>query len=135
MLDQIHDHLEVLQGDIIKYPYGYQAQEFSIEMAQGDQWLDEVVSKPYIPFLPAVRASSVEIKKQLQAMGGGSFSCDLDDILTNEGCVNWEAEGPVCPDMCKYEGYDGPEFQPSTCDPMSGCFDHGLNGFMCAGVA
>ena len=54
LLDQIHDHLEALQDDIIKYPYGYQVQDLSLELSQGDQWLHEVDSKPCIPFLPAV---------------------------------------------------------------------------------
>ena len=108
LLDQIHDHLEALQDGIIKDPYGYQVQDFSLELSQGDQWLHEVNSKPYITFLPTFRARSAEIKKQFQALDDGSFPRDLDDILPEEGCVNWEAEGPVCPDMCKYKGCNGP---------------------------
>jgi len=134
-LDQIHDHIEALQDDIIKDPYSYQVQDFSLELSQGDQWLHMFDSKPYIPFLPAIRARSAEIKKQLQALGDGSFPRELDDILPDEFCVNWEAEGPVCPGMCKYEGCDGPEFLSTSCDPKSGFCSHGLNDLMCAGVA
>ena len=133
-LDQIHNHLEALQDDITKDSWGMFAQSFSLELAQDDQWLHMFANLPYIPFLPAVRARATEIKKQLQALDAGSFPRDLDDILHDETCVVWEAEGPPCPDMCKYEGCHGPEFQLVACDTISGECYHGLNDFMCVGV-
>ena len=89
---------------------------------------------PYIPFLPALRARSAEIKKQLQALDAGSFPRDLDDILPDETCVVWEAEGPPCPDMCKYDGCHGPEILFASCEANSGICYHGSNDFMCDGV-
>ena len=67
-------------------------------------------------------------------MNSGSFPRDLDNILPDEVCVDWEAEGSPCPDFFKYEGYQSPEIKLLKFDTKYGIWTRGLSDYMCMGV-
>ena len=75
--DQIHNHIEALQDDFTKEPWGFMAQGFSIDLSQYDHWLHMIDNGSYTPFLSKVQSRSSWIKNQLQALDAGSFSRDL----------------------------------------------------------
>jgi len=140
-LDQLHSHLNAIKSEVIKDSYNEFADQFDLELDQNsNQWayvLDGNVS--YFPLLPAIKARSGDIMKQLDAIDTGSVPPrDLDDIKFWEKCVDWQSEGPAksaCYESCFYDGCYRPEFTiPAACDEERGICTHGVSDALCEGV-
>ena len=139
-LDQVHNHLNAIKTEVPKDSYNDLADSFSLELDQNsDQWLHYVENQTYIPFLPAIKARSADIMKQLDAMSKGSIPPrDLNDIKWWETCVNWKSEAPPqssCYENCYYDGCYRRDFTiPSFCDEERGVCSHGVMDALCEGV-
>merc|ERR1712232_123711 len=113
-LDQVHNHLNAIKTEVLKDPYNDFADNFGLELDQSSNtWLHYIGNKTYIPFLPAIKARSADIMKQLDAIDNGSIPPrDLNDIKWWETCVNWNSEAPPqssCYEKCYYDGCYRPD--------------------------
>jgi len=104
-----------------------------------DQWLHYIGNNTYVPFLPALKARSAEIMKQLDAIDKGSVPPrDLNDIKWWETCVDWKSEAPPpssCYENCFYDGCYRPDFTiQAYCDEERGVCSHGMIDEKCEGV-
>merc|ERR1712176_685810 len=140
-LDQIYNHLDAIKTEVPKDPYNEFADIFDLELDRNsDQWLHKLDGNvTYIPFLPAVKARSDDIMKQLDAIDKGSFPPrDLDDIKFWEQCVDWQWESPpksACYESCFYDGCFRPDFTiPAACDEATGVCTHAVSDALCEGV-
>merc|ERR1712176_1497734 len=140
-LDQIYNHLDAIKTEVVKDPYNEFADIFDLELDRNsDQWLHKLDGNvTYIPFLPAVKARSYDIMKQLDAIDKGSFPPrDLDDIKFWEPCVDWQWESPpksACYESCFYDGCFRPDFTiPAACDEATGVCTHAVSDALCEGV-
>jgi len=145
-VDQLHSHLNAISTEVLKDSYNDSADKFHLELDQNsDQWVDyyngtmTYLGSAYIPFLPAIKARSADIMKQLDAIDKGNVPPrDLDDIKFWEVCVNWKSEGPpesACHENCFYDGCYFNSFMPPTvCDEERGVCVHGIIDPSCEGV-
>jgi len=140
-LDQLYSHLDAIKSEVPKDSYNEFADHFDLELDQNsDQWLHNLDGNvTYVPFLPAIKARSNDIMKQLEAIDEGSVPPrDLDDIKFWEQCVDWRSTGPpesACYENCFYDGCFRPDFIiPAFCDENTGSCTHGVSDALCDGV-
>mmetsp|Transcript_45226 Transcript_45226/g.110175 ORF Transcript_45226/g.110175 Transcript_45226/m.110175 type:complete len:983 (+) Transcript_45226:54-3002(+) len=138
-LDQIYNHLLAIKDEVAKDDWNDFAFYFeSLELSQGDKWLHDIFGTKYVPLLPAMRARSAEINKQLEAISAGTIPRTNDGIDPIEVCVNWEATEArvtICPENCLYEGCFRDDFDvKGFCSPDDGKCYHGMSDIKCDGI-
>jgi len=140
-LDQLHSHLVAIKTEVRKDSYNEFADHFDLELdTSTDQWLHTLDGNAtYVPFLPAVKARSNDIMKQLEAIDKGSVPPrDQVDIKFWEQCVDWRSTDPpvsACYENCFYDGCFQPDFTiPAFCDENTGTCTHSVSDRFCDGV-
>jgi len=93
-LAQIHAHLDAIKDDVSETLSASFPAELAVSSTDDSTWLPTGGAAVQFTLLGMIRARATEIKKQLDAIDGGTFPRDLDDIGPDETCVDWTLDGP-----------------------------------------